>query len=114
MAGDDRGSQVEVGPRGQEAAPGPEQIEWRHNPSPSPHSEVHLNIFSTLSEAEILAIGAREGWEARACDRGGFFKLVELWLENKFMLEVMNAHEWERYKSLSQMIVTARRQAAAG
>ena len=33
------------------------------------------------------------------CDRGGVFKLIEFWLENKFMLEVMNDHEWARYKA---------------
>ena len=107
MAGDDRGTQVEVGPRGQEGAPGADMVEFRRNASPSPYSEVHLNIYSPLSEAEILAIGAREGWTARVCDRGGFFKLVELWLENRFMLEVMNTREWERYKAMCQA-VTAR------
>ena len=90
----------EVGPRGHEGAPGADMVELRLNASPSPYSEVHLNIHSPLSEAEILAIGEREGWIARACDRGGFFKLVELWLENKFMIEVMSTHEWERYKTL--------------
>jgi len=100
-AGDDRGTQIEVGPRGIEAIPGKEKIELKTNPSPSPYTEVHLNIASPLSEAEILAIAKREGWTARVCDRGGFFKLIEFWLENKFMLEVMNDHEWERYKKIS-------------
>ena len=92
-ADDDRGSQIEVGPRGREGVPGPDQVDLRDNDAPSPYSEVHLNIASQLSESEILAIGAREGWTSRVCDRGGLFKLVELWLENKFMLEVMNDHE---------------------
>jgi hypothetical protein len=32
------------------------------------------------------------------CDRGGVFKLIKFRVENKFMLELVNAHEWERYK----------------
>ncbi|HEY6455048.1 MAG TPA: hypothetical protein VIY90_07140 [Steroidobacteraceae bacterium] len=97
-AGDDLGSQVELGPRGHEAIPGEKQVGMRVNPSPSPYSEVHLNILSALPEAQILAIAKREGWKALLCDRGGVFKLVEFWLENKFLLEVMNEHEWTRYK----------------
>jgi hypothetical protein len=104
-AGDERGSQVEVGPRGREAVPGERQLDFRDNPAPSPYSEVHLNIYSPLSEAEILAIAEREGWTALACDRGGAFKLIEFWLENKFMLEIMNDHEWGRYKALDAVIL---------
>jgi len=33
-----------------------------------------------------------------------FFKLIEFWLENRFMLEVMNNHEWERYKKLDRAV----------
>ncbi|HEY6454634.1 MAG TPA: hypothetical protein VIY90_05060 [Steroidobacteraceae bacterium] len=98
-AGDERGTQIEVGPRGREAIPGEKQLGMQVNPAPSPYSEVHLNIFSPLSEAEIFAIAKREGWKALPCDRGGVFKLIEFWLENKFMLEVMNEHEWARYKT---------------
>ena len=98
---DDRGTQIEVGPRNIEGIPGKEQIDFRTNSAPSPYSAVHLNIASPLSEAEILGIAKREGWIARACDRGGHFKLIEFWLENKFMLEVMNDHEWKRYKKIA-------------
>jgi len=33
-----------------------------------------------------------------------FFKLIEFWLENRSMLEVMNNHEWERYKKLDRAV----------
>jgi hypothetical protein len=98
-AGDDRGTQIEVGPRGVEGAPGETQVQPRVNPSPSTYSSVHLNILSPLDERDILEIAKREGWIALPCDRGGAFRLIEFWLENKFMLEVMNAREWERYRT---------------
>jgi hypothetical protein len=82
--------------------PGERQLSVRVNPSPSAYSEVHLNIFSPLSESEIVAIGEREGCKVLSCDRGGAFKLIEFWLENKFLSEIMNAHEWARYKKLDQ------------
>jgi hypothetical protein len=98
---DDRGTQIEVGPRGLDFVPGTEHVVSRPDPSPAFNGGVHLNIASPLSEAEIMAIAKREGWIALPCDRGGVFKLIEFWLENKFMLEVMNDHEWERYKKVS-------------
>ena len=104
-AGDDRGTQIEVGPRGREAVPGEMQVGSRLNPSPSPYSEVHLNVLSPLSDVEMLAIARREGWTALTCDRGGFFKLIEFWLEDRFMLEVMNNNEWERYKRWDRAVV---------
>jgi hypothetical protein len=100
IAGDDRGTTIEVGPRGLDFVPGKEHVESRPDPSPAFNGGVHLNIASPLTEAEIMAIAKREGWIALACDRGGVFKLIEFWLENKFMLEVMNDHEWERYKKI--------------
>ena len=98
-AGDERGTQIEVGSRGREAVPGDFQLGFRSNPTPSPYSEVHLNIYSPLSDEEVFAIAAREGWKALHCDRGPVFSLIEFWLENKFMLEIMNDQEWARYKA---------------
>ena len=48
---------------------------------------------------EVLAIAKREGWTARVCDRGGIFKVIEFFLENKFMLELMTKEELQRYQS---------------
>ena len=107
IAGDDRGTQIEVGRRGREAVPGKTQVGFRDNPLPSPYSEVHLNILCPLSESEIVAIAEREGWTALACDRGGFFKLIEFWLENKFMIELMSEREWMRYRKIANMVDAA-------
>jgi hypothetical protein len=99
MAGDDRGTQIEVAPRGKQIVPAEKMMSFEINASPSPHSEVHLNIATPLSVDEALAIAKREGWTARVCDRGGVFKVIEFWLENKFMLELMTADELQRYQS---------------
>jgi hypothetical protein len=49
-----------------------------------------------LAQAQVLDIASREGWVARVCDRK-FFKLIELWLENQFLLEIMTEEEAKRY-----------------
>ena len=98
VAGDERGTQIEVGPRGKQIVPGDTMMSFQSNPSPSPYSEVHLNIATPLTVEEVLTIAKREGWTARVCDRGGVFKVIEFFLENKFMLELMTDHELKRYQ----------------
>jgi hypothetical protein len=99
FAGDERGSEIEVGPRGREGYPADSEVGLKVNSSPSAYSETHLLLGTPLTEDEVLAIAAREGWIARLCDRGGAFKLIEFWLENKFMLEFVTAPEEKRYRA---------------
>ncbi len=101
FANDDRGSEIEVGPRGFEGFPDESEVGFRRNVSPSPYSEAHLLLGTPLSADEVLAIAKREGWIARICDRGGMFKLVEFWMEDKFMIEFVTAAEEKRYRALT-------------
>ena len=58
----------------------------------------HLNISTNLSEAEVKQIANREGWRVLTCNRGGgMFQLIELWVENRFMIEVMTPEQTARY-----------------
>jgi hypothetical protein len=62
---------------------------------------VHLNINSPLSEAEIKAIAAREGWRCFVANRGrGLFQLIELWIEDRFMLEVNTPEMTQVYREM--------------
>lgn len=100
LANDQWGTELEIGPRGMELIPADGEVGFQRNPAASPYNQVHLNMGTVLSYDEVLSIAAREGWIARVCDRGGFFRLVEFWLENKFMLELMSAAESARYQSI--------------
>ena len=63
----------------------------------------HLNINTHLSEKEIKEIGKREGWRVFTANRGeGAFQLIEVWIENRFMLEVMTPEMTARYIELLQ------------
>lgn len=63
----------------------------------------HLNINSKLTVEEIRAIAEREGWRCFVANRGnGAFQLLELWIEDRFMLEVMTPEMTERYVELMQ------------
>jgi hypothetical protein len=61
-----------------------------------------LNINTHLSEAEIKEIGRREGWRTLVCNRDcGLFQLVEMWIEDRFMLEVMTPEQTARYVEIT-------------
>ena len=96
-SGDERGTELEIFPRGQEEFPSPGEVTVRKNPSPSEYSECHLAMGTRLSFEEVLLIAKREGWMAQRCDRGGLFNVVEFWVENKFLLELMPDAEQKRY-----------------
>ena len=62
---------------------------------------VHLNINSPLDEASIKAIARREGWRCFTANRGGgLFQLIELWIENRFMLEVNTPEMTAAYQEM--------------
>ncbi len=42
-----------------------------------------------MSEEKIWEIAEREGWRAVRCRRGGVIDLIELWVENQVMLELL-------------------------
>jgi hypothetical protein len=96
-SGDERRTVVDVYPRGREHVPAPGEFGVRTNPAPSAHSESHLALGVAVSGDEILAIARREDWLAQTSDRGGLFSVVELWIENKFLLELLTPQEQRRY-----------------
>lgn len=75
----------------------------------------HLNINTHLSIGEIKAIAKREGWRTLVCNRGeGLFQLVEVWIEDRFMLEVMTPEQTERYIEITSPEFIAKAFADAG
>jgi hypothetical protein len=97
LAGDERRTVLDVYPRGREHVPAAGEYAVRTNPAPSPHSEVHLALHTVLAEQSVLAIASREAWFAQRSDRGGLFAVVEFWVENKFLLELLPDSEQRRY-----------------
>jgi hypothetical protein len=112
LANDGKGTGVEITPAGTVIVPGEglpdendtdaatEEFEARFVKSDlvPRYVATHLNINTRKSIDEIRAIGKREGWRVMVANRGeGLFQLIELWVENTFMLEVMTPAQTERY-----------------
>jgi hypothetical protein len=118
FADDGRGTMVEVVPSDVQLVPGiglpdektftketpTEDFEATFTPGNelSLFSSVHLNINSPLDEGSIKAIAKREGWRCFTANRaGGLFQLIEVWIENHFMLEVHTPEMAEIYAGLA-------------
>lgn len=112
LANDGKGSAVEVTPSGTVLVPG-EGLPDENDPNASTEEyeaqfvksefipryvATHLNINTQKSIEEVREMARREGWRVLLCNRGGgLFQLVEVWLEDTFMLEVMTPEQTARY-----------------
>jgi len=91
-AGDEHGTAIEVFPTGTEMFPdrGMEQANFRHVDGASPYTATHAAVSVELSKSEIIALAQREGWRAVELSRGAN-NVIEFWIENAVMLELMTA-----------------------
>ena len=89
-ARDAAGTAIEVYPRGTELRPdpAPRQAQFHHNPQHSPYVATHAAISVDRSEEEVLAIAREAGWRALRLSRGSF-DVIEFWVENSVMLEIL-------------------------
>lgn len=85
---------IEVYPLGTELVPGDgaAQARFRKGTKAGP-GPVHVALAVPVSRADIARIGAREGWRTLPCRRGGSFDVIEFWLENRTMLELIPEDE---------------------
>jgi len=112
LANDGRGTAVEVTPSGTVLIPGEglpdendldaatEEFEGKFVQSDlrPRYVATHLNINTKKSIEELRELADREGWRVLVCNRGGgLFQLIEVWVENTFMLEVMTPEQTARY-----------------
>ena len=99
FAGDERNSAIEIYRRGVELFPvdGDEDAEGRMNAAAGRHRSTHVAIATPLDREEVIAIAAREGWLAKYRKRGDVFGVIEFWVENSFMLEVLTPEMQAEY-----------------
>lgn len=62
-------------------------------------SGFHAAISTKIPEREIIARAAALGWRTVTCERAGIFGLVEVWVDDEFLVEVLVPKEVERYQN---------------
>jgi hypothetical protein len=92
--------QIVVTPRGQVMLPGPKEQVWvaREAVRNERACESHFAMAVERSAAEILALARAAGWQARICNRGGMFDLVEVWVEGHYLVEVLDPTQLADYR----------------
>jgi hypothetical protein len=100
IAGDDRGTTCEVYPRQQTMARGEGDAPCfpQVDESPSQFTVHHIAVMTSKSEEEVLNIARREGWRGVRCSRGHFFDVIELWVENRMLVEVLTPEMQADYR----------------
>jgi hypothetical protein len=92
LALDSQGTMIEVHPFGTALFPGNEANEaglLLSYPESSHYTANHTAISVPVSEAQIQAIADREGWRMVRCQRGDYFDVIEFWIENQLLIELL-------------------------
>lgn len=120
LARDDRGSSVEVYPRGTqlEIAEGDADAVGMAS-GRQVGTATHFAMATDLSKEAVLALAEREAWPAKYRKRGGIFGVIELWIEGRQMVEVltpdmqgeyraaMTIDNWKRFLAANRPLETA-------
>jgi len=108
LAGDERGTAVEVYPLGTVLRETPGDADAHGEPSGIDRfAAVHGAIATPLDQDEVLANAAREGWPAKYRKRGGMFGVVELWIEGRQMMEVLSPEMQTEYQAAMRQMAMA-------
>jgi hypothetical protein len=102
LALDRFGTMIEIYPAGTELTPGATEANFSYNANSSPYQATHAAVSVPASREEIEQIAAREGWQSRYCDREGFFDVIELWVENRLMIELLTPEMAAKYTEFMQ------------
>ena len=95
-AGDDRRSSVEVYPRDVALYYGERFGDLREEKVPR-NGPFHAAIATPLSIEEVEEIGRRYGCKTRVCQRGPWFRVIELWVDDALMLEMLTPEMRQEY-----------------
>jgi hypothetical protein len=104
VAMDEFGTAIEVLPSASEIIPGLEQdgCGFATHPQASQFTATHAAISVFASQSEIEQIGLREGWRVVRCNREGFFDLMEFWVENTLLLELLTPEMTAQYLAFTR------------
>lgn len=109
IAQDDKGTGVEVYPEGTVLRPNGEQgARFLHEVPVATFGPVHFALSVKVSPAEVAALARRLGWHCFHCRRGGgAFRVIELWVENTTMIEILPPEHAAEYLDFAGRAVAA-------
>lgn len=110
VSGDRHGTMIEVYPDATVMAPGEgeaDQVAFRDQPAGQAHAGFHAFLSVPLDRAEVERIGVEAGWRTKFFGRAApgqppVFHVIEVWIENRIMLEVVTADMVAVYEDFMQ------------
>ena len=90
--------QIVVTPRGNVMVEGPTEQIWVSRARVDDACESHFAISVERRSDEIVAMAHAAGWHARVCNRGGLFEVVEVWVENAYLVEMLDPTQMTDYR----------------
>ena len=96
---DKYGTAIELYPLGSQIEPGEadEECVFVRTAITSMYTDIHAAISVPISQEEIEKIGVREGWRVVRCNRDSFFDVIEFWVENRLMIELLTPEMASQY-----------------
>ncbi|MEO0917449.1 MAG: hypothetical protein AAFY31_10785 [Pseudomonadota bacterium] len=98
FAEQDDGTAIEVYPQTHRLVDGGETIACEVGEADAGSTFVHAAIGSPLSSDTIMSLADAQGWLARICNRGPF-ECVEVWLEGRLLIEVLDPEMQRDYRA---------------
>ena len=93
----DDGTAIEVYPTTHVLEAGSEQISCKIDERDARPTFVHAALSSTLSSSQVISLASEKGWIARVCNRGPF-DCIEVWLENRLLIELLDHDMQQDYR----------------
>ena len=97
-AGDDRRSTIEVYRRDLAIYPTETAGELRFEPV-SRHGPFHAAVGTPLGIDEVEEIAKRYGCRTSVCQRGPWFRVIELWVDDCLMIEMLTPEMQQEYQT---------------
>jgi catechol 2,3-dioxygenase-like lactoylglutathione lyase family enzyme len=106
FAPDGKGTAVEVYPAGSLMIPNSDEgaIFSRREAEPIERSPTHFAISVARSVGEVTDMARARGWDCFICDRGGHFHVMEVWVENAWLVEVLPPQFAEEYLGFANAV----------
>lgn len=98
----DDGTAIEVYPLEHRLEAGEGQVECVQREKDNGSTFAHIALATPMTTNEILEIGEEHGWTCRLCNRGPF-ECIELWLENRFLIEILTPQMQAQYRANMKM-----------
>lgn len=98
FAAEDDGTAIEVYPTTHVLEAGPDQISCEVKAPDKSSTFVHAAVCSQLTRSEILTLASAKQWTSRICNRGPF-QCVEVWLEDRLLVELLDAEMQDDYRN---------------